>query len=211
MQAPGMPPDKASLMWQGQTLLERAIALLQEVCETYAILCGTEERCARLQLGDQGVPDRLKKKGPLGGLDAALADAQKHDASWVLIVPVDLPRLTSPLLSAFVSLSLASQAGASCLRDEGLTQPLPALVRVDALPLVQELLSAGERRVSGALSSIAQRLTPDRGLALIERTDLQHESEDRCCFLNVNTPEDYQLLQEVETSEPGLHQNRHGG
>ena len=210
MQGSGLPRDKAALVWQGKTLLERATTLLQTVCETHGILCGTEERCLRLRLGGRGIVDRLEGMGPLGGLEASLADARKHNVSWVLIVPVDLPQLTSDLLRRFVALALVSQAGASCLRDEGLTHPLPALVRVDALPLVQEFLTSGGRRVLTALNSVAQQLTPKRGLAVIDRTDLQSPGDSSRCFWNVNTPEEYQLLLQHETSEVGLHQSTNG-
>lgn len=210
MQGPGFPQDKASLVWQGQTLLERAGRLLYAVCDAHSILCGTKERCTRLGVEASGIPDRLAGLGPLGGLEAALLDAEKHDASWALIVPVDLPYLTPAFLMAFVSRALALQTSACCLQEQGVAQPLPALVRVEALPLLQQRLSAGERKILPTLISIAQRLGPERGFAAIEASDLQDAESDGGWFRNLNTPEDLLLLKQSETSETRLHQNTHG-
>lgn len=209
MRGPGLPQDKASLVWRGQTLLERASLLLQNVCETSRVLCGTKERCARLKLGLSGVEDRFKGMGPLGGLEAALADAEEHAALWVLIVPVDLPYLTASLLDVFVSRALASQASASCLRAAGFTQPLPALVHVEALPSVQALLLAGHRRVLPSLMNVAQQIRPEFGLAAIEASDIPCISNSHW-FWNVNTPEDLDLMEQSETSQTGLHQSTYG-
>ncbi len=210
MRGHGLPLDKASIVWNGQTLLERATTLLLSVCEAPAVLCGTSERCARIHLQNSGVIDRFQGMGPLGGLEAALADAASHGASRVLVVPVDLPCLTPELLLAFVPCALAQQSSACCLRSRARTQPLPALVHVDALPFVQEALLAGHRKLLPVLSSVAQRLSPQVGLAMIEAVDLPGTKEDDSWFWNVNTPEELQLLQQGESLKTAMHQSTHG-
>lgn len=194
MQRSGWPTDKASLVWQGETLLRRATTTLETVCETHGILCGNQERCSRLLLGTSGILDNFLGMGPLGGLEAALTDAEQRGCLWVLVIPVDLPHLTHEMLSAFLACALASASASACLRAAGHLQPLPALVRVDALPHVRELLLAGERKLLLALSEISHRLTT-RGLAVIAATDLQCKGDSNRWFWNVNTPEDFLRMQ----------------
>lgn len=193
-----LPPDKASLLWNGQTLLTRATSLLQTVCGEVGVLCGTEERCTRLGLGERGIQDRLQGLGPLGGLEAALADAEEHGAMWVLVVPVDLPRLPSHLLLALMNKSLVQEANVCCLRSAGRTEPLPAAVRVDALLPLQEALLAGHRKLLPVLNSLAERLSSKVGLTVIDVPEPGSSDQDSGWFWNVNTPEEFSLLQQGE-------------
>ncbi|MGI4757067.1 MAG: molybdenum cofactor guanylyltransferase [Janthinobacterium lividum] len=209
MQRSDLPADKALLVFGGKTLLQRALATLGEVCSETAVLCGTAERCLRLQSDRRTVPDRVPGMGPVGGLDAALQDAAERGASWVLLVPVDLPWMSAAVLQEFLHHGFASGAAAACMRDGGFVQPLPALVSVAAQPIVRDALSADHRKLLPLLREIAQQSRGVTELCVVEAEQLAAASGKT--FRNVNTPEDLLAAQQDETSGYRLHQSKHGG
>ncbi len=212
MQRSDLPADKAMLVLGGKTLLERALGTLAEVCPNPRILCGTQQRCGRLQHLGPTVLDRVHHSGPLGGLHAALIDARSQGAAWVLLTPVDLPWMSSAALAAFVDAAVACGAAASCMRAEGLVQPLPLLVHVDAESLVALALQSGERKLLRALRDVSNRAGKLPGLCAVDVENFSIEAEERTnWFRNVNTPEDYAAAQQNETLGSAAHQSKHGG
>lgn len=190
MQRPDLPTDKAMLLLKGKTLLARALEVLEPLCASVKILCGTAERCARLQCGELALLDLTAGAGPVGGLESALADAVDAGDLWALLLPVDLPGMTTLALQGFAERAMESGSAAACFVADGHTQPLPALVRADALPVVQRRLAADQRKLLPALQDIAETLTPIRGMCLMNVEDLSGLNGDTGLFWNVNTPGD---------------------
>ncbi len=81
--------DKALLTWQGQSLLERQMALLREAGAMEVRVSGARERF-------HGISDLLPLAGPVSGL-AGVAQVLPEDVD-LLIVPVDMPRLQAGLV-----------------------------------------------------------------------------------------------------------------
>ena len=83
-----MGQDKSSLVLGNNTLLERAVSLLQHVGAELVLIGGAP--------GLNSVPDLLPHCGPPGGL-YSLLDHIKHnyglDGSPLLLIPVDMPLL----------------------------------------------------------------------------------------------------------------------
>lgn len=117
--------------------------------------------------------------GPLAGIASGLAAA---DTEWVAIAPCD-----SPLLTADCVHRLASARGdgpdtdITVAHDGERIQPLFALIRRGLLPSLNEFLESGERKVD--------RWYEQQRMRLVDFSD----SAD--CFLNVNRPEDRDLLE----------------
>lgn len=123
-----MGQDKALLSWDGETLLERSIRLLREsgaapirVSGPYAMF--------------DGIPDRVERCGPLGGLYSVLSTLED---GWAWVLPVDMPRLEVGDLHRLRDAMLVS-----CARFIG--QPLPMLLNVDpnCRTLVARLVQQG--------------------------------------------------------------------
>jgi len=108
-----MGRDKAMLPWQGRTLLEHMRGLL--------MLAGAERVwvSGRYPAFD-GIPDRVARCGPLGGL-YSVALQMPDGPAWV--VPVDTPRLTPRLLQ-----QLRDAQSGRCTIYDG--HPLPMLFNV---------------------------------------------------------------------------------
>ena len=87
------------------------------------------------------------------------------------------------------------------MRDSESVQPLPCLVRTDALSQVQAVLERRELKLLPLLRSIA-----GTELCLWESDPERHDR----LFSNINTPEDYESAQTNETAGSSLHQSKHG-
>lgn len=88
-----MGSPKSRLIVEGETLLHRQLRLLLEAGAS-EILVSVNPECPESppeNLPARVVPDRIQDSGPVAGMEALLRASQ---APWVLIVAVDLPRLT---------------------------------------------------------------------------------------------------------------------
>ena len=93
-----MGQDKRLLKIEGQSLLERAIALLEQCGASRILISGDVD-------GYDCIPDLLPDCGPLGGLHAVLHFLDKEsglDGSPLLVIPVDMPMLDSNTLKALL-------------------------------------------------------------------------------------------------------------
>jgi molybdopterin-guanine dinucleotide biosynthesis protein A len=128
-----MGRDKALLNWQGAPLIEHQIALLRAAGMEAVYVSGERPDY-------QGIADAVPRSGPVGGV-ASIARALTVDAN-LLIIPVDMPRLTPALLSALYTANPAAR----CLRYAG--HVLPMRLRLDARSraCIHERLSQSESR-----------------------------------------------------------------
>jgi molybdopterin-guanine dinucleotide biosynthesis protein A len=91
-----MGRDKASLSWEGQTLLEHARALLRSIgCKTISI-------SGKPELAD-GFSDSEPGAGPGRALLDALIDLQTTSLEGLLAIPVDMPELSTEAILPLVS------------------------------------------------------------------------------------------------------------
>ena len=157
-----MGQPKAAIELGGMTLVDRAVGLLRAV------------GCDPVVVADAG------DEGPL----AALAEPLRHlDGSEVFVLACDLP-LAGPAVARLAELP----AGAAIAVDpEGRAQPLCARWPLAVVrETVEQLVAAGERRMSGLVGALAP--------------ECMAASADE--LLNVNTPEDLalagNLLREAE-------------
>jgi molybdopterin-guanine dinucleotide biosynthesis protein A len=184
MQQKNLPRDKAFLEFEGTTLLARAVAVLSPVCDCVSILCGTDERRARMERFGRCVPDRRPGCGPVGGLEAALHDG--CDAEHVVLLPVDQPFMTSDLLRLLVEKASDATALVACFRTSEHIQPLPVVVSTLLREKIAEAVATGERKLMPVLTRAAG-----------ERLHVVQSAMDRA-FTNLNTPAEY-----MSTREPG--------
>lgn len=107
-----MGEDKATLMIDGQTMLERTAMALRAAGADLVVVSGARPG---------GIPDRWPQAGPVGGI--ASAAEVLPDAEW-LIVPVDMPRLGASVLAP-----LLSERSLGATRWDG--HPLPMRLTLD--------------------------------------------------------------------------------
>ena len=161
--------DKAVEPIAGVRLVDRAADAFAEVCEDVVVVTSRPIETERAT-----IPDLRPGRGPLAGIEAALAHASDRGFDAALVLACDLPLIRSTSLAALVS-ALGSEEAVAAFRDgpPGY-EPLCAVYRVTCLGAARALLDEGE----GA----AQRLLEDVAGATIALP------EDE--LLNVNTTED---------------------
>jgi molybdopterin-guanine dinucleotide biosynthesis protein A len=167
-----MGRDKALLVFDGETLVERALGKMGAVCASIAIAGGGEE----LQRFGTVVPDARPGCGPLGGIVAALAHSELE---WNLFLPVDVPLLPVEFLRKLAERCLASAAVAVLPRVEGRVEPLCAAYSGRALREMKKCLDAGRFKVTDAMEAAGP----------VEFLEVEG---DRLQFANVNTPKEFE-------------------
>lgn len=182
--------DKALLRpWggDGPTLLEHAHATLSSLADPVLVAC----RAGGTHPGFACVEDILPRCGPAGGIHAGLARIRDLGGSAALVMACDMPLMDAGTLSRLLELRReAIAAGGSPLltlfrrRGTDRFQALAAVYAVEALPLFEEALRNGRRKLLDIIPEEA-RLAAD------------FDGADQERFLNVNTPEDLAAIRET--------------
>jgi len=173
-----MGEDKALLPLGGQPLALRMAGVVRQVCGNVTLV---GERQKYASLGCEVVADELSGNGPLGGIHAALAHS---DAAWNLIAGCDMPFLTADFLGRL--LAIAWEADADAVVPESPPsgyEPLCAVYARRCLPVVEDALRQGQRKVAGVFGRLRLRL--------VTRPEWQEYDPDGRLFWNLNTPEEY--------------------
>jgi molybdopterin-guanine dinucleotide biosynthesis protein A len=158
----------------GTSIIERTIeAVAKSGLDALSIIASDPAPyCA---LGREVVPDIRPGLGPLGGIEAALQHYEGR-ADAVLVVPCDLPGITSKELSALQCAFIDSLPPVAVAETgDGFWHPLCAVVRADLLRDVRRCLDGGRLGVYQLWR---------------ELDAVPVHFEDARPFFNVNTPED---------------------
>lgn len=159
-----MGQDKALMSYHGHSLMEHAATLLKQAgCQQVLI--------SRNQPGF--LNDILPDNGPLGGVHAALSTL--HAGDELLVVPVDMPKLSVTFLQSLVD-SGRKHNQAVTVRDRHLPFYLP--VTTDTHTMLHRLLTEQQER------KVVRFLDALNALAFTGHTDSS-------IWLNVNTPDDW--------------------
>jgi len=176
----GPGKDKAFLEFGGQTLLDRALAVMGTVCDRVAIVGDpakfTNYRSSKY---DSVVPDIFPGCGPLAGIQAALMHSS---AELNLMLALDMPFVSRELLAFLFAAAEGSDAIVTVPRSGKGLQPLCAVYRRDFSTVAEQALRAGKFKIDATFSSVSVRVIEEGELA--DAGFLEHS------FFNVNTPQD---------------------
>jgi molybdopterin-guanine dinucleotide biosynthesis protein A len=168
--------DKSALVVGGQSILARQVEALSQCADDILLVGSTHPRLEALGNSVRRVADRHPGRGPLAGLDAALAAARHR---LVAVVACDMPFVTS----AFFDRLFALAAGFDAVVPElgGKTQPLCAVYARSCAPAVARCLAEDRLAVRALLGDLRVRVL---------RLDEAGETADTSVFTNINTLED---------------------
>lgn len=175
-----MGTDKARLLLDGRTLLERVVEELREVVPEVVLACGARERYAEL-----GLPlalDEWSDGGPLAGIVAGMEAAA---ADRILVVACDMPRVAGPLFETLIDRATREALDICFFESERGVEPLLAVYGRRCLEPMRRALSAGERRVR-AFYEEGGELSVGR----VRSAELPAELRHRDLAVNLNTPEE---------------------
>jgi molybdopterin-guanine dinucleotide biosynthesis protein A len=169
-----MGTDKAQLLLEDQTFVERIGTTLLTVTNTIRLVGGSENPKFPT------VADVYPQWGALGGLHAALSACLSE---WAIVVACDLPFVTAELFRSLAALR-ADHDAVVPLQPDGRPQPLAALYRANACARrATELIEAGRRRPLDLLQSVNTRW--------VEFAEIANLNQAQRFFVNINTPDDY--------------------
>jgi molybdopterin-guanine dinucleotide biosynthesis protein A len=170
-----MGEDKAFLEFGGATLLERALGALGAACDSVAIV-GDPNKFEKYGVV---VPDVFPGCGPLAGIHAALLYSM---ADLNLMLAVDMPFVSSELLTFLFGIAANDEAVVTVPRVGSRTQPLCAVYRRDFAGPAEQALRAGRYKIDAEFSDAAVRA--------IEEEELAAAGFSEKLFFNLNTPQD---------------------
>ena len=170
-----MGTDKAFVMFEGRTLLARAL----EVCRTITSdvrVVGDRKKFAPFA---PVVEDVFPGCGPLAGIHAGLRDSE---TDWNVVLAVDLPFVSPALLLFLVAQARESRAMVTVPRAGEGWQPLCAIYRRAFADAAETALRAGRYKIDALF---------DESLILpVGEEDLRSAGFAPEVFRNLNTPEE---------------------
>jgi molybdopterin-guanine dinucleotide biosynthesis protein A len=179
-----MGQDKALLVWEGQTLLERCLDVVRPLADPVVVVADASDKYS--VAGCRIVSDLYPNAGPVGGIATAL-DAL--GPGWHLATACDMPFLKRELLALL--LDCASEAYQAVVPwINGRPEPLCAVYRSTCLPVLRTFLESGQRAAHKALERL--KTLP------VEEDTLRSVDPDLVSFVNVNSPEDVQRWMRAE-------------
>jgi molybdopterin-guanine dinucleotide biosynthesis protein A len=175
-QSSRMGRDKAALPFGGETMLDRVVRLAGDVAGEVMVVAREGQA---VPAGVTVVRDPVAGLGPLAGIAAGLGAITSDVA---VVVACDMPLIRPAVLERLVA-SLGDHA--MCVADvDGHPSVLCGVYRKDVAAVAQDLLQAGERRVTALLD----RVTATR----VDAATLRDIDPDLDTFFSCDTREAYQ-------------------
>jgi molybdenum cofactor guanylyltransferase len=182
-----MGRDKAFVEFGGQTLLERALAVVGGVCEK-VVIAGDPAVFAKY---GSAVGDVFPGCGPLAGIHAALVASP---AELNLMLAVDMPFVSGELLGFLFAAAEGSDAVITVPRTGRGLQPLCGVYRRAFSVAAEQALRAGKYKIDAAFSGVSVRV--------IEENELAAAGFSEQAFFNVNTPQDREKVRSQRSIPP---------
>jgi molybdopterin-guanine dinucleotide biosynthesis protein A len=176
-----MGQDKANLILDDATLLQRATATLQKVFPKVIV----SVRESRAEVALPQVCDAEADGGPLSGLVAGLAQVE---SPWMFALACDMPFIQPAVIERMAELRGEYQAVVPLIG--GHPQPLFTFYTKAALDIMREMQAAGEKRVRAVLLQLDVRYVNE---AELRDFDPQFRS-----FFDLDTPQDLKAAQELK-------------
>lgn len=179
-----MGSNKAHLAFGERTGVQRIAAALSSLTDLVRVVGSSD---GGTDSGFANVPDLLERWGALGGIHSALAACQR---TWAIIVACDLPLVTTDLFIRLWEVNSKMFDAVVPIQPDGRPQPLCALYRLETIKdQTTRLIAEGEHMPRALLAQVRTRWVAFSELAGLPGSE--H------FFLNVNTPEDYELARQI--------------
>lgn len=182
--------DKASCPLDGRPLLHWTATAAAGAADEIIVVRRPDQELPRSPgLDWREAADQRHDRGPLAGLEAALAIARNDLA---VLLACDMPLLREAVLRAVADAAVGVDVAMPLVG--GKEQPLLAAYRRGVLPLAKQLLDDGEGRLRALLPLVRHRL--------IGEDALRRADPDLASFTNVNHPADLERAAAAIRSTP---------
>jgi len=167
--------DKALARWNGKTLMERAVELLDSLRLDPVVIANSTRDYSFLTCPIAN--DLIPEKGPLGGLYTACSLFPEMS---LLVLTCDMPLLTQNILNKLIQNQQPSDQ-AVVFNCKGALQPFPGIYPGTLKEVIRDILSSEELSMKSFLSRIRIRFP-------------HPEISELPAFENVNRKEDLNYL-----------------
>ena len=169
-----------------ETMLQRVVRLLGTVVSPIVVVAAEAQQLPSLPAGTIVTRDEREASGPLEGIRAGLA-ALPESVDAAYITSCDVPLLVPAFVQRMIE--LAEGYDIAVTEIDGFAHPLSAVYRPEALPHAEELLAAGQLRISYLFQRLRTRRVPASEMTAVD-PHLQ-------TLRNLNTREDYEAALEA--------------
>lgn len=180
-----MGKDKALLTFDGETLLDRAIAAIKPLVTEVIVVVDREDRYSLPAV--RKIVDLYPESGPVGGIVTGLLAAGE---GYHYIIPCDMPLLNRQILLLLME-SASPPYDAVIPEWNGFPEPVFAVYSHEAVPKLKRFLEEGGRAAQRALDQL-------KTLRIEESVLKKIDPSGRFLF-NMNEPGDLELLHPKNT------------
>lgn len=167
--------DKALAKWNGKTLLERAVDLLDSLSLDPLVIANSGRDYSFLSCSV--INDLIPERGPLGGLYTACSLFPEMS---LVVLTCDMPLLTQDILKKLIQNQQPADQ-AVVFNCNQMLQPFPGIYQGSLKEVIHDALSSEELSMKLFLSRIRiQSVSP--------------ENSDLTAFENINRQEDLNLM-----------------
>ena len=171
--------NKAVELFDGETLVRRAIGRMRQVAGNIMVVANDENRIAELGLPDDvtAVIDEHPGKGPLAGIYTGL---NASSTEWSVFCACDMPFLSPHLYRALLSNRDTYDAVVPIV--DGRPEPVHAAYSRACLEPIREKLAADDLKIAGFFQDVSVRYFSEDEVRAIDPNLLS--------FFNINTQQD---------------------
>jgi molybdopterin-guanine dinucleotide biosynthesis protein A len=177
-----MGADKSLLSLNGKVVIQHVIERVSSLNLPILLIANDPQKYADYNLPT--FPDLITGVGPLGGLYTALTHST---AEYTLCVACDMPFLNPDLLAYLISLAAGYDAVVPLVA--GYPESLHAVYSKSCLGAIRSKLDAGQRKLSSFYADLNVRDVPE--------SEMRPFDPDLHSFLNINTPDEWQIAQQL--------------
>ena len=185
-QSKRMGTDKALLMLNGQTVIERVVQSLASVSDELLLVVNEPSRYKFLNLPT--VTDQVPNSGPLMALYSGLLHTS---ASWCLATACDAPLLQPQLLKHLLEYRGSVDAVLPFINNN--IQPFPGLYSKTCTSILESLLSKGR--------SAARDIANSCNVITVNEERIRTLDPDLKSFQDLDTPNDFERLQSIALTD----------
>lgn len=182
--------EKALMVYQDNTLLERTLAVLDEVSDEVIVSLRDGEQLQQFSeyLGDRKVAiDKIRNAGPLAGMIAGFEEAC---GDYVFTVACDMPFLNGQLIDMMFDM-VEEHDALIPISEYGTKEPLHSVYHKDKMLIaIENAMHEGYRNILAPVSSLDDVLYLDADV--MKKIDKGLKS-----FVNINIPSDMAKLDNV--------------
>ena len=164
-----MGEDKSVMLFREQQLIKFSLSALEPYCKDLFI---SSSKSIHQDFNYRIFADEHKNIGPIAGIHSSLKNTS---TDYIIILPCDSPMIKKKFIEFLISMA-DNKVDALVPMYDGHLEPLFSIYHRRILPAVEEQIEKKDYKLANLLQKINAKII---------------EVQDRSCFVNINTPADF--------------------